>query len=206
MTKLWVTFDRLQVYIRGANVTPPTAREVERLTSEWLDWLNGPGLNYPSVVRAAISHHDFEVIHPFVDGNGRTSRLLLNLLLMREGYPPALILREWRGRYLRALDTATTGGGYSPLANLVGQAVEEGLDLYLGACETYPEEEYLALASLAKSTGFSTDYLGWLVRQGRLEAVKRGGRWYSTPAAIERYQEQVAKGAVRAGRPSNKLT
>jgi hypothetical protein len=54
--------------------------------------------------------------------------------------------------------------------------VEEGLDLYLQACAALPEEDYQPLAALAKETGYSVDYLGWLVRQGRV-AVKRGRRW-----------------------------
>jgi hypothetical protein len=65
-------------------------------------------------------------------------------------------------------------GNYTPLANLIGQAVEEGLDLYLQACAALPEENYQPLAALAKETGYSVDYLGWLVRQGRVAAVKRG--------------------------------
>jgi Fic family protein len=196
-------FRRVQVYIRGANVTPPPPHLVEPMLAEWLAWFTtGPGLAYEPLVRFAISHHDFEVVHPFEDGNGRTGRLLLNLMLLREGYPPALILREWRGRYLQALDRATLSGNYSPIANLVGQAVEGGLDLYLAACEEFPQEEYELLSTLAAKTNFSTDYLGWLIRQGRLGAAKRRGRWYTTEGEIARYQQQVAAGLVPTGRPS----
>jgi Fic family protein len=193
------------VYIRGARMIPPPASQVERLIEAWLSWLEGPGLDYTPIVRAAIAHHDFEAIHPFFDGNGRTGRLLLNLMLMREGYPPALLLRDWRGNYLRALDSAGAGS-FNPLANLTGRAVEGGLDLYLQACEKEPEpeDEYLPLAELAHQTEHSADYLGWLVRRGRLEATKRGGRWYSTPTALERYQSEVESGAAPRGRPRQK--
>ena len=195
------------VYIRGARVTPPSAAHIERLIEAWLMWLQGPGLDYPPIVRAAIAHHDFEAIYPFFDGNGRTGRLLLNLMLMRDGYPPALLLRDWRGNYLRALDDANEGK-FSPLTNLTGRAVEGGLDLYVEACkrEPEPEDDYVPLAELARETEHSADYLGWLVRRGRLEATKRGGRWYSTPAALERYKEEVATGAAPRGRPRKKDT
>ena len=86
------------VYIRGARMTPPPAGQVERLVSQWLEWIHGPALDYPPLIRAAVAHHDFEAIHPFFDGNGRTGRLLLNLMLMEEGYPPALLLPKLAGQ------------------------------------------------------------------------------------------------------------
>jgi hypothetical protein len=81
--------------------------------------------------------------------------------------------------------------------------VEEGLDLYLGACAARHEENYQPLAALAKETGYSVDYLGWLVRQGRIAAVKRGGRWYSAPDAVRRYKAEVEAGSMPRGRPKS---
>ena len=188
------------VYIRGARMTPPPAGQVEGLVSAWLQWLRGPGLEYSPLVRATIAHHDFEAIHPFFDGNGRTGRLLLNLMLMHAGYPPALLLRNWRINYLRALDSAGQGN-FSALANLVARAVEGGLDLYLQVCTEQPDDPYRPLAELSGPSGYSTDYLGWLVRSGRLEAVKRAGRWYANPEAVERYRLEVDSGLVARGRP-----
>jgi fido (protein-threonine AMPylation protein) len=188
------------VYIRGGRSTPPPAGQVERLIGQWLQWIEGPGMDYPPIIRAAVAHYDFEAIHPFFDGNGRTGRLLLNLMLMHEGYPPALLLRSWRINYLRALDSAGLGR-FNPLANLIGRAVEGGLDLYLEAYTESPEDPYKPLSQLAESSGYSADYLGWLFRRGRLEAIKRGGRLYSTEEAITRYKEEVKKGAVPRGRP-----
>ena len=199
-------FRTVPVYIRGANMTPPPASQVESLMHEWIAWINGPGIDYEPVIRAAIAHHGFEAVHPFADGNGRVGRLLLNLMLMREGYPPALLLRDWRTRYIQALDTANTGN-YSPLANIIGQAVEAGLDLYLEACGgavAQSDDLYQPLAALAQPSGYSVDYLGWLVRQGRIEAVKRRGRWYSTLEAIQRYKAEVEAGIAPPGRPAKK--
>lgn len=194
-------FRTVPVYIRGARLTPPPASRVPALMDEWIAWIRDDAPGYDPLVAAVIAHHGFEAVHPFADGNGRVGRLLLNLLLMRAGYPPALLLREWRLAYVRALSAADTGK-YTPLANLVGRAVEGGLDLYLEACAAMPEEElYQPLAALARSSGYSAAHLGWLVRQGRLHAIKRGGRWYSTPEAIARYAEEVAHGVAPRGRP-----
>lgn len=125
-------FRKVPVYITGSNMTPPPAREVERLMREWVTWITEPGTAYEPVTRAAIAHHGFEAVHGFEDGNGRVGRLLLNLMLMQEGYPPALLLCDWRSEYIRSLMHANTGQ-YDHLLALVGQAVEDGLDLYLEA-------------------------------------------------------------------------
>jgi cell filamentation protein, protein adenylyltransferase len=193
-------FRTTPVAIRGARLTPPPAAQVPGLMAEWVAWLAGPRQAYEPLMRAAIAHHGFEAVHPFEDGNGRTGRLVLNLMLMRAGYPPALLLRDWRIGYVQALATADTGT-YTPLANLIGRAVEGGLDLYLAACAAVPEEGYQPLAELARVTGYARTHLGWLVRQGRLAAVKRGGRWYSTLAAVERYRAEVEQGEMPRGRP-----
>lgn len=192
-------FRTVPVYIRGSNMTPPHAREVERLMREWLAWIVGAGQAYEPVTRAAIAHHGFEAVHPFADGNGRVGRLLLNLMLMQEGYPPALLLHDWRVRYIHALNTANTGN-YTPLINMIGQAVEAGLDLYLEACAVVPE--YQTLAELAGTGGYSLEYLSWLARRGRIDAVKRGGRWYSTQTAIEQYKQEAEQGKRQRGRPA----
>lgn len=191
-------FRDVPVYIRGSNMAPPHAREVERLVREWVEWLYREGLEYDPVTRFAIAHRGFEAVHPFVDGNGRVGRLLLNLLLMQEGYPPALLLNDWRARYIHGLNAANTGN-YGPLLNVIGQSVEAGLDLYLEACAATPG--YQPLAELAESSGYRLEYLSWLARQGRLDAVKRNGRWLSTPAAIEQYKQEAEDGKQRRGRP-----
>jgi fido (protein-threonine AMPylation protein) len=219
-------FRQRAVYVRGAPLTPPPPEAVPDMTATWLQWLDSDGLEYEPIVRAALAHHAFEAIHPFVDGNGRVGRLLLNLLLMRAGYPPALLLRDWRGAYLRALQQADEGR-YSPLANLIGRAVEGGLDLYLEVCSvpTPPSgqdsdqrhnieyrdygnyrdyrdyRDYRPLSELARGTDYSVNYLGLLARKGQIDAVKRGGRWYSTRAAIEHYRDEVAHNPLPTGRP-----
>ena len=131
----------VQVYIRGADFTPPPARDVPQYLQQWIRWLTSDdALRYEPVTRAAIAHQDFEAIHPFTDGNGRVGRLLLNLMLMQEGYPPALVLREWRVRYVQSLHSAHFDE-YAPLVDLVGLA--DDVARYLG---THAHELALGLA------------------------------------------------------------
>lgn len=196
-------FRRGAVTIRGSTLQPPSAAQVLTLMQEWVAWLDGDGMTYPTVLRATIAHHGFLAVHPYLDGNGRTARMLLNLMLMQDGYPPALLLKEWRSGYLAALSQADAGR-YNPLANLIGRAAEQGLDLYLAAAQMTsadPLDELQPLSVLARTFGYDPTYLSLLARKGRLEATKRHGRWYSTPTAIERYQDEVATGRYPRGRP-----
>jgi fido (protein-threonine AMPylation protein) len=77
------------VHIRGASFTPPPAKDLPLYLAQWTRWLHSDqALSYDPVTRAAVAHHDFESLHPFFDGNGRVGRLLLNIMLLQDGYPP----------------------------------------------------------------------------------------------------------------------
>ncbi len=80
---------------------------------------------------AARAHIELVRIHPFIDGNGRTARLLTNLLLLRAGYPPALYTTDQRRDYMQALDRATYHEDAEPFIRLTIQAVDRVADRYL---------------------------------------------------------------------------
>jgi len=189
-------YRQLPVRIAGATHQPPEAWAVTPLMNEWDAWLNGPAQQKDAIVRAALTHHRLTVIHPFIDGNGRTARLVMNLLLMRDGYPPTIILRINRRQYYRVLAAADRGNP-APFVNFVGRAVERSLTLYLEACRPQSkapagEDSWLTLQEAAKVTPYSQEYLSLLARTGRLEAIKRGRVWYTTPSAIAVYQASLA--------------
>ena len=188
------------VFISGSEHRPPHHSQVPALMRDWFAWQDGDGQAYPPVVRAALAHELLLAIHPFLDGNGRTERLVLNLQLMQAGYPVTLLLQGWRLSYIRALEQAHHGQ-YSSLANVVGRAVEAGLDLFLEACDAVPQELQRPLREVAERCAIDADYLSWLLRAGRVAGTKRGGRWYTSEAAVGRYQQEVASGAVPNGRP-----
>jgi Fic family protein len=189
-----------RVYIRGSHHLPPPANQVPDYMAQWVRWLAHEGRQYHPVVRAAIAHHGFVAVHPYIDGNGRCARLLLNLQLLQDGYAPAFLLKEWKLRYLEALHAADAGK-YQPIVNLIGQAVEVGLDFYLDACAAVPNEQYQPLSDLALSSGYDVNYLGLLARSGKLEARKWNRRWYATAAALARYEQEVQ--AEPRGRPGS---
>lgn len=184
-----------QVRIAGAAFIPPESWLVPNLMTEWGDWLATEEKQSHPVELAALAHHRLVAIHPFIDGNGRTARLLMNLILLRAGYPPTVIQRINRRQYYRVLDQADSGKP-AALVNFVGRAVERSLNLYLEASMPVttapePEDEWIPLREAAEGIPYSQEYLSLLARTGRIESVKRGRIWYTTRKAVEDYRRSV---------------
>ncbi|WP_354566336.1 Fic family protein [Herbaspirillum seropedicae] len=118
------------VVIAGASTTPPDFLHLNDEMRALLAWYQQAG-GLHAVERAAQLHTRFVKIHPFVDGNGRTGRLLLNLELMKSGYPPAVIRKEDRLAYYDALDEACVSGDHAAIIALVAESVQRSLRLYL---------------------------------------------------------------------------
>ena len=96
-----------------------------------MQWYGTEGQTLHPVERGAMLHAIFVGIHPFIDGNGRTAHLLLNLELMKDGFPPIVIKVSNRLAYYDALDQAHTQKDYQDFIELVAKEVEDSLDLYL---------------------------------------------------------------------------
>ncbi|MGZ3801866.1 MAG: Fic family protein [Bdellovibrio sp.] len=117
------------VIISGALHKPPDFILVPNLMTDLVRWYAGSTLLHP-VERAARIHSDFVKIHPFTDGNGRTSRLLMNLELLKNGFPITYIPIEKRLDYYRTLDLSHTQGDYEPFIQLVASEVKESFEKY----------------------------------------------------------------------------
>lgn len=124
-------------------------------------------------------------------------------MLMRAGFPPALLPLEWRTGYMHGLHLAQTRGNHTPICNLIGRAVEQALDRYIESIEV-SDAIPLPLSEVAERTGYRAEHLAWLVRKGRLPAVKRGRRWFATIAAVEQYHQEVKDREIPRGRPPTK--
>ncbi|TVX98257.1 Fic family protein [Cohnella terricola] len=119
------------VLISGARHLPPDYSQVPDLMAHFTQWLKEEGANLHPVARAAAVHSEFVKIHPFVDGNGRTARLLLNFELMKNGYPPIVIEKEQRLAYYTALDETHITGDFSKFISFVIPIIDRTLDWYL---------------------------------------------------------------------------
>lgn len=123
-------YRRENVVISGASITPPDYLLVEDKMREMMTWYEKAKQLHP-VERAAKLHTIFVKVHPFVDGNGRTGRLLMNFELMKFGYPPAILRKEDRLDYYNALDEACSTGSYDKITKMIGGAVQRSLDTYV---------------------------------------------------------------------------
>lgn len=111
------------VIITGSEHTPPEPFEVPIRMRELFDWLKA-NEDLDPVIRGAIAHHEMVKIHPFKDGNGRTARLLLNLILLKAGYPICNIKRDERPDYYNALSLADNNE-YEPIIEVVAKNCSE---------------------------------------------------------------------------------
>ena len=122
-------FRRIPVRILGANHTPPQPYLIEPLIEQLLEQYNKSTENI--VLRLAKFHIQFEAVHPFIDGNGRTGRLLVNLELMKAGYPPIDIKFTDRIKYYDAFEKYHGNENINPMAKLFAEYLNQQLTHYL---------------------------------------------------------------------------
>jgi Fic family protein len=118
------------VLISGAGFTPPDLLHVQEHMTHFIQWHQNNSQQLHPVERAARVHADFVNIHPFVDGNGRTARLLLNLELLQAGYPVVIIPVEERSAYYENLDAVAVRGDYTPFVRQLCGLVEKSFEPY----------------------------------------------------------------------------
>jgi Fic/DOC family len=168
---------------------PPQWPDVPAAISNWIEEaraLEGQAadsLRFPEALASVHAH--FEQIHPFLDGNGRTGRLLLNLLLVRLGYPPAIIYKGQRSRYLNALrraDQADCG----PLGEFLARAVLDNLYKFVVPAVAGPAR--LVPLPALQTPELSANALRVAAVRGRLKAAKASdGTWRSSRAWVDDY-------------------
>ena len=124
------TYRKTNVIISGADHIPPDAVHVDSKMRNFIKWYQNEAQSLHPVERAGRVHADFVKIHPFTDGNGRTSRLLMNLELMKEGFPPAILPVEKRLQYYEALDKTHTKNDYESFLSLIADIVEAAFKPY----------------------------------------------------------------------------
>jgi Fic family protein len=185
------------VAVRSVKVSVPAAIPAD--LDAWSQSTGKLGKSHP-VVHAAVHHAWFERIHPFSDGNGRVGRLLLNFMLIQQGYPPAVILKGQRPRYLKALELADENNP-SLLAEVIARSVSGTLTRFLipnlaGAAKLVP------LSALAAQGPYPVEYLRLLVFESKLRAVRNGHLWLSSRKWLDDY---IATRDPRGGRPKRAM-
>lgn len=154
-----------QVKISGSKFDPPSAEKVPAMMNEFTDWLSKISVpqqyqynEIDPLLLACATHAWFVYIHPFIDGNGRTARLLMNLVLIRYGYPITIITKDDRLRYYDALEESQAGD-LTPLVTLVYESVGESIEVYEQAARNQRAlEEVVETVVKAKVTKLDNEY------------------------------------------------
>ncbi len=187
----------VSVRISGSRVVLPNPHKVPELMATLLNWLQTAHSLHP-VERAAEAHYRLVTIHPFVDGNGRTARLLMNLLLMMTGYPSAIIRKQDRLAYINSLEKAQLGGSKEDYLKLIFKAVDRSLNIYLEALkgeksdDVLDQEEngLLKIGELAKKSHETVSTLRHWTKEGLLDVEERTRAGYQLykPEMLQRVE------------------
>ena len=182
-------YRRVPVRISGSAVVLPNPRKVQALMDEFFSWIKNETKMH-AVELASEAHYRFVTIHPFIDGNGRTARLLMNMILMMRGYPPAIIRKNDRLAYIKSLEKPQLVNGERDSKNdyfkLIAAAVDRSLNIYLkaidGEVEKPESEKLLKIGELAKATNKSVPTIRHWTKEGLLqvaEVTESGYQMYS---------------------------
>ncbi|MFM8363634.1 MAG: MerR family transcriptional regulator [Verrucomicrobiota bacterium] len=132
----------------------------------------------------------------FIDGNGRTARLLMNLILLQHGYPPALIRKRDRVPYLKSLEKAQLGGSNEDYLKIIARSVERSFGIYFEALGGEPALEkeagqLLRIGELAKKSGETHATLRHWMKEGLIECSE------TTPSGYQLFEPETAERAKR---------
>lgn len=191
-------FRESEVFVAGTDVNFPSAHSVPYLMDEFFQWLQETRNIHPVLVTSE-AHMRFVSIHPFVDGNGRTARLLMNLVLLIHGYPLTSIAKKDRTAYLDAVNQAQIQENMQPITEIVAKAVLRSIDKYIAASQGKPvfkrqkksTGKLLKIGALAAKTNETIYTLRYWTKQGLLHvtAHTKGGYQLYSPAMIRRVKK-----------------
>lgn len=185
----------IPVRVAGSLVVFPNALKVPDRMTELIRWLQTEKDLHPAEL-AAQAHYKLVTIHPFVDGNGRTARLLMNLILMRMGYPPAVIRKENRLVYIKSLEKGQLGGSLEDYEKIIFKAVHRSLDIYIEAAQskkgTQSKKEIqrksksvIRIGELAKKTNETNSTIRHWTKMGLLKVAD------TTPSGFQLYSTEM---------------
>lgn len=196
-------YRRTDVFIRGSTAEFPPPNAIPAAMHTFIHWLQSIQEVHPVRV-AADAHFRFVSIHPFIDGNGRTARLLMNLILSIHGYPMTVIRNEDRTKYLATFEAAQRKHDMQPFYTIVETAVERSLDMYIQAAQgkrpnlatIRPKEKHassalLRIGELAKATQETVFTIRYWTQEGLLSVSQYspGGYQLYSPGMIERVRK-----------------
>ena len=187
-------YRRFPVRISGSAVVFPNHRKVQILMDDFFSWLKNENKMHP-IELACEAHYRLVTIHPFIDGNGRTARLLMNMILMMHGFPVAIIRKNDRLAYLKSLEKPQLVNGEGDSKNdyfkLMILAIDRSLNIYLkainGETQELESEKLLKIGELAKATNQSVPTIRHWTKEGLLQVAE------ITNSGYQMYSEEMVK-------------
>lgn len=173
------------VRITGALQSPADWSRIVREMDLLIARLDAPDRDV--VAMTAYFHHRFVAIHPFTDGNGRVARLLTNLYLLRQGYPPVVLDKNDRRQYYAALREADSGD-LIPFTRFIARAMSSSLSQWLAVAGG--RAALVPLKELAAGSPYSQEYLSLAARKGLLDATKIDDTWHASREALDAYMKK----------------
>lgn len=200
-------YREVRVRVSGSTVIFPNPAKVPLLMADFIQWLTCDSVKESPSQAAADAHFKLVTIHPFIDGNGRTARLLMNLLLMQDGYPPALIRKEDRLKYIDAIEKGQLSGELEGYYRVIEEAINGSFDIYFQAIGEKAESgekqrDLLKIGQLAKLTGESVPTLRFWTKEGLIPVAQLTAKGYQLYAG--ECVERVA--AIRSLQKEERLT
>jgi len=198
-------YRQTEIFIKGTDVEFPMPDKVPYLMAGFIRWLEGKQEEHPVRI-AADAHFKFVSIHPFIDGNGRTARLLMNLVLVINSYPMAIIRNEDRTKYLQAVNRGQKENDLKPFYRITEEAVDRSLDAYINASKgkspipsltksIKPDKKtffrLLKIGDLAKKTYETVPTIRYWTKEGLLEVADytKGGYQLYDRSMIKRIEK-----------------
>lgn len=190
------------VRIAGSRAIMPNPLKVPDLMADFIKWLNQQKYENPAEI-AAETHFKFVSIHPFVDGNGRVGRLLMNFILIKNNYPPAIIRKEDRNKYINSLEKGQITGKLDEYFEIIYRAIERSLDIYLETSRNKPartnetEKKLLRISELAKTANESISTIRYWTKEGLLKITQY------TPGGYGLYESKMIQATKKIRRLQN---
>jgi len=163
-------YRNVAVRISGSTVILPNSLKVPDLMFDFMNYLNNSFDLHP-IELASEAHYRLVTIHPFVDGNGRTARLLMNMILLMQGYPPAIIRKQDRLAYITSLEKSQLGGSKSDYFRIIANAVDRSLNIYIKSIKGDIENQsaLLKIGELCKESGENSSTIRHWTKEGLLD-------------------------------------
>ena len=159
----------VRVRISGSQTILPNPLKVPDLMRDFSDWLVKK--EDDMLIKAIEAHYRLVTIHPFVDGNGRTARLLLNSILLENGYMPIIIRTIDRRRYLSALETYQTKENSEPYYKFMLSAMNRSLKMMIDLLDINkqePDKSLLTISKFAKLCNVPVSSVRYWMKEGKI--------------------------------------